>query len=105
VPSRWIECPVHNTVMRITGVYESMPGSEEFEWIMWRCLEGDCPQLVTEVTPGHKLMVEAFTVPGTIRRYGPNGCPSDVEVERRAARRERGDVKPDDDQLGQDNRT
>lgn len=69
MPSRWIECPIHNSVMRITGVFESAPQSDEYEWIMWRCLADGCAQIVTEVTPGHPLIVEAFTVPGTIRRW------------------------------------
>ena len=67
--SRWLECPIHNTVMRITGIFESAPDSEEHEWIIWRCLVDNCPQIVTESTPSQPLIVEAFTIPGTIRRW------------------------------------
>lgn len=67
--SRWIECPIHQTVMRISGVYEAFPGSDEFEWILWRCFADECPQIVREVTPGHSLIAEAFTTPATIRRW------------------------------------
>ena len=66
--TRWIECPIHNVVMRVTGIYESAPDSEDHEWVIWRCLTQGCPQIVIESHPMRALDVEIFTLPSTLRR-------------------------------------